>query len=85
MSMSWLWGEKKPTPKKLPYEVTNKEQVYMHNKVKLHLILDVKSPISQDVVTLLKNSRVNFLLPHDATIADVRLSHIDLISRGGVK
>ena len=85
MSLSWLWGDIKPTPKKLPYEVTNAEPVYMHNKVTLHLTLDVKSPISQDVVTLLKNSKVDFLLPADATIEDVRLTDIDLISRGGIR
>jgi len=81
--VSWLWGPKKDKPREVEYSVTSKEKVYMNNQVRVHLVLDIESPVTEDVANTLRNTKVDFLVPADCTIKDVKLVQIDYLNRGG--
>jgi len=79
----WLWKEHRPKPIEMEHSVTNKDRVFINNKLKIQLEIDVKSPASEDVAKVLKNSQVDFLLPPDCTIKAVKLLKVEFLGRGG--
>lgn len=83
MGYEWLWKDKKPKPKKMEFEVSNQEQVFMKNKIKMVLTIDLKSPVTEDVITHLKNSKIDFLMPPATTITSVEVAEVHFLGRGG--
>jgi len=83
MGLQWIWGDKKDSPTKLEFTAKNKEKIFMKSKIKVHLLLDIESPISEDVQKTIKTSKVDFLLPPDTTLHGVELTMIEYLGRGG--
>ena len=80
----WLWKDKKPSPQKMDFAVSNEDEVFMKNQIKMTLTIDLTSPVTQDVAALLRNSKVDFCLPPHSTITSVLVNQVEFMGRGGV-
>ena len=60
------------------------EKQYMTNKVKLHLELVIESPTTEDVVNTIHQMSISYVLPSDTSVKSTNLTHIELLSRGGI-
>ena len=80
--MGWVWGEKKLN-KKVACAQTNREHVMMNNKVRVSLELNITSPTSVDIINIVENTKIDFSLPPETKIKDVRMTLCELLGRGG--
>tara|TARA_Y100000310_G_scaffold223557_1_gene225454 strand:- start:182 stop:433 length:252 start_codon:yes stop_codon:yes gene_type:complete len=83
MGLQWIWGDKKDPPLKLEYKSKNKDKTLIKSKVKVHLVLDLESPISDDIMQTIRESKVDFLLPPDTNLHGVELTMVEYLGRGG--
>lgn len=85
--MEWIWGEKDPNKlrKEVSYTTTSRDVEIMNNTVNLHMELVIKSPIDKDVVEIIKQMKIDFDLPPNTSVESTHLTHIELLSRGGIE
>ena len=85
--MDWIWGEKdlRKVRKKIPHSETSRDLEVMSNTVNLHLELVIKSPLDKDVIDTIKQMQVEFTLPYGTSVDSTHLTHVELLSRGGIE
>jgi len=85
--MDWIWGERDPNKvrKKVPHTETSRDLEVMSNTVNIHMELVIKSPIEKDVVETIKQMMIDFSLPNNTTVVSTHLTHVELLSRGGIE
>tara|TARA_R110002153_G_scaffold64551_2_gene172898 strand:+ start:463 stop:711 length:249 start_codon:yes stop_codon:yes gene_type:complete len=79
--MKWTWGEKKQGQEVTPLDFTTEQddKAIIRTTVKVHNTLDIEYPAKDNIAQVLRDVKVEMLLPPGVEIHSAEITHVEVL------